>query len=280
MASGNTKVEAKVLENKFKTRSWVFTLNNYVGSDISDILLYLDKATYVFQEEIGDLGTKHLQGCFRFKSQRSFSSVKKSIPRAHLEKCKHWRSSIDYCSKDDTRNGKVWHSKDVKLKKVLIDPIKGKTLHKWQKDILEILEGDPDDRTIHWYWEETGCVGKTTLAKHICMKYNAIYLGGKSKDCKFGVSQFLEKNNGNLDVVIFGLSRSLEQYVSYEALESVKDGIFFNGKYESGMCIFNSPHVIVFANFEPTRSKLSTDRWNIVMIEPDYRSQPFTSSLS
>ncbi len=53
----------------------------------------------------------------------------------------------------------------------------------------------------------------------------------------------------------------MEDYVSYQALEEIKDGIFFSGKYEGGMKIFNSPHVICFANFSPAEHKLSGDRW-------------------
>lgn len=55
----------------------------------------------------------------------------------------------------------------------------------------------------------------------------------------------------------------MENYVSYEAIESVKDGIFFSGKYESGMTIFNQPHIICFANFAPDIGKMSSDRWKI-----------------
>jgi hypothetical protein len=37
----------------------------------------------------------------------------------------------------------------------------------------------------------------------------------------------------------------------YETLELIKDGLFASSKYESDMHISNSPHVFVFANFEP-----------------------------
>ena len=38
-------------------------------------------------------------------------------------------------------------------------------------------------------------------------------------------------------------------------------------KYESKPVIRNSPHVIVFANFEPDKSALSEDRWLILNIK-------------
>ena len=39
-----------------------------------------------------------------------------------------------------------------------------------------------------------------------------------------------------------------------------------NTKYETGMKLFNSPHLIVFSNFYPDTDKLSADRWKIALI--------------
>lgn len=64
-------------------------------------------------------------------------------------------------------------------------------------------------------------------------------------------------------MAIFDYTRSQEEYISYEALEAVKNGIFYNNKYESGMVVYNTPHVIVLSNFRPDLSKLSADRWRI-----------------
>jgi len=71
-------------------------------------------------------------------------------------------------------------------------------------------------------------------------------------------------------MAIFGYARSKENYISYEALEEIKDGLFFSGKYESGMVCINPPHVVVLCNFAPDESKLSKDRWVIKNIDHDY----------
>ena len=55
-------------------------------------------------------------------------------------------------------------------------------------------------------------------------------------------------------------TRSQEQFVSYQAIEEVKNGILFNNKYEAKMVVFNNPHVVVFSNFEPDYKALSSDR--------------------
>ena len=43
----------------------------------------------------------------------------------------------------------------------------------------------------------------------------------------------------------------------------VKNGILYNTKYVSEMRVCDIPHVIVFSNGEPDRSKLSADRWDV-----------------
>jgi hypothetical protein len=64
-------------------------------------------------------------------------------------------------------------------------------------------------------------------------------------------------------VCIFDLSRSQETHVNYEVIESIKNGVVFSPKYESRCAVYSIPHLIVFANFEPDKSKLSADRWDI-----------------
>ena len=46
---------------------------------------------------------------------------------------------------------------------------------------------------------------------------------------------------------------------NYEALESLKNGAMFSPKYESKSKVYDMPHVIVFANWQPDRIGLSID---------------------
>jgi len=94
-----------------KSRAWCFTLNNYTKDDIK--ILMSHKADYVFQEETGEKGTPHLQGYILFANAISFNSIKDKIPRAHIEPAKNKIASIRYCSKVESRTGKIFTNMDI-----------------------------------------------------------------------------------------------------------------------------------------------------------------------
>lgn len=251
---GNTRAPTS------RARTWFLTWNNPEISEISALQHYADD--HHWQMEKGESGTEHLQGVVRFKNQKTFNALKKDWPKIHWEKCKSWKAALDYCWKDETciggRASSVWE--------VIKDPLEPymEELHWWQQDVLKLIDEEPDDRSIYWFWEKEGNVGKTSLAKHICLKRkDAIYVSGKAADVKFGISQMKKKPK----IVVWDLVRSRQQYISWEGIEEVKNGICFNTKYESGMMLYNCPHVICFANFPPQEDALSGDRWKIVNID-------------
>lgn len=250
-SQGNTKI--RLVPSKY----WCFTLNNWLEEEYNNILeiLLTKKMCWIIGKEIGENGTPHLQGYIESKIKIRPSECFNN-KRIHWEKRKGSRDdNIKYCSKD----GK-YECNGLIVKKPLIDPMDEVEWYDWQCEILSIILNKVDNRKIYWYWDNDGCKGKTSLAKHLCMKYNAILLSGKGSDCKHGIITHMQTHK-EIDIAIFHFSRSVEDYVSYESIESIKDGIFFSGKYESGMCIFNAPHIICFANFAPNLRMLSEDRW-------------------
>lgn len=254
IGDGNTS-KSPIIRSKY----WFFTWNNYPDTVDTEIPEWgCDK--WVYQPEVGENGTPHIQGIIVFQNSRTFQQMKQKNDKIHWEKCRSLKACIDYCSKVKSRVGET-RVKGLTVKRPLIDPIAEP--REWQAKVLAEVKLPPDNRTVNWYVDEAGGKGKTSLCKHLCMNYNALLVGGKANDIKYGIVEWI-KTKGDLEIVVINITRSMEQYISYEAIESVKDGIFFSGKYESGMCIFNSPHVYVFANFEPDYTKLTEDRWNIV----------------
>lgn len=99
--------------SKTRSRNWCFTLNNYTDTHINFIKNL--KCEYVFQAEKGESGTDHLQGLLIFKEAKSFESIKKLLPTAHIEKCKNLEASKKYCSKEETREAGPWISPGIKI---------------------------------------------------------------------------------------------------------------------------------------------------------------------
>ncbi len=147
--------------------------------------------------------------------------------------------------------------------------MEGLTFHDWQNEIIEMIQHVADNRSIYWYWSHTGNIGKSALAKHMLLKYGAILGGGKASDSYFAIKERIKKKE-SVDVVLFSIPRSLGNKCDYEALECVKDGMIFSSKYESGQCLFNPPHVIIFANHAPDLSMLSEDRWKVKCLDRDF----------
>lgn len=252
---GNTNSPS--VDKSKKYRNYFFTWNNpdISGFQLAQQFDSYEGTKYVFQLEVGDSGTKHFQGIVSWKNARTWSGMKKEFPKWHFEVCKDIKCASTYCSKRKGRLEGPWF-KGFKIKKDLKTI---ENLYKWQQQIEELLNQPADDRKIYWLVDRDGNLGKTALCKYICNRYNALYVSGKAADIKYGITQYLENNE--LDIVLLDFPRSLEQFVSFDAIESVKNGIFFSSKYESGMVMFNSPHVFCFSNFIPDTSSLSEDRW-------------------
>lgn len=248
MGVGNTKRPPASIH-------WCFTYNNYSEEGKEKLLARLAPHKYVFQEE--DEGTPHLQGYVAFaKKMRPLEYV--GIPEIHWEKCRSPKNAIAYCSDEQKRKGEIWSNLPIQKPLKLITE-----LRQWQQNTLELLEKEPDDRTIYWIWDEHGGTGKSVFAKYLCATKNAIILSGKGSDMKYGIISYIEKHGAAPDIIVIDIPRSNLNFLSYTGIEEIKNGCFFSPKYESGMCLFNCPHVVCFANERPVIEYMSEDRWKI-----------------
>lgn len=236
-------------------KHWVFTLNNYTESEINE-LLNIDSSKVpilLFQEEMEQ--TPHLQGALSFNTKgRPFNVV--TNKRIHWEKkCKNatLHQSRFYAVDPDKRieNGRVWMRgwKPPRPVKTLASS----ELYPWELEILELIKNEPDDRKIYWYWSQNGGVGKTSFCKYLVINHNALIVSGKSNDVKHAICEYKNKNNDTPELILWNIPRSFSmEYLNYEAIENVKDMLFFSGKYEGGMVCGNPPHLFIFANCEPS----------------------------
>jgi len=219
---------------------------------------------YVFQLERGEeTGKLHWQGFVQ--AQKRFRFLERFKKKLGLNFAKvangNEQHNLRYCNKDETFVG----HRHTNIEK-LLDPLEGRELYPFQRQVLDIVASNEiEDRPVYWFWNAEGCNGKTAVAKHVIMNHprRAILLGGKASDMKNGVLNFIEKMGQPPKIVMLNLVRSLENFVSYQGIEEVKDGLFYSPKYEGGMVVMNPPILIIFANFEPDREKLSADRWRV-----------------
>lgn len=92
------------MNNNKRSRGWCFTLNNYTEEDFvkftkGEHINTLER--WIVGKEIGESGTKHLQGYYYFKNARTLKKMKEVDGKAHWEAAKGSpKQNMDYCSKD------------------------------------------------------------------------------------------------------------------------------------------------------------------------------------
>lgn len=279
----------------FRFRNWKWTMNfkwrdekqytkedaKRVAQQAADLIksrLEPQKRTlkWAFQIEEGKDGVIHIQGFIGGPNAMWRNSVLSTLTcfsvKPWLKTCNgNPTAYIRYCMKEDTRVAGPWkngvdmpvqpaHITDVK------DPLELVAPYAWQSSILSKLAEEPDDRTVIWVRDAQGGAGKTALCKHLVLKHNALMVGGRVQDATYALAQYKEQKKPMPKIVIFNFTRSQEQSVSYQAIEAIKDGLFFSGKYESGMVCMDPPHLVCFANFAPEMNRLSIDRWKLFNI--------------
>nr|WAE42852.1 MAG: replication associated protein [Cressdnaviricota sp.] len=242
---------------------WLLTLFGFSEEDILK-LKSLDVHEYTFQEEIcPSTNRPHIQGYFNFKKQvRPMESVDK---RGVWLVVKKPAEAEAYCRKLQTSVAERRWCYPERLpeppKEVInIDE------SMWMTELLWMLQQVPDRRTIIWV-QGPPKTGKTTFIRYLLDRYKkqVLFVSGKGTDIKYAVQKFIETKQ-DLRIAIFGLPMSHEGHISYDSLESIKDGVLFSPKYESGMVVLPPCHVIVFANHVPDLAKLALDRWKVYEI--------------
>lgn len=256
--SGNTKQISPA-------KHWFLTLNNYTKEAIEHFCSDSSITRYCFQEEVSPTtGTPHLQGHFEFRYKIRPVGYFTGTPceGGHWEKTQNRKAAVIYCSKIDTRGGGTYIKNFPKnlFRKVKVLTVN--ELYPWQKEIVDICQEIPDDRTIHWIWESDGNKGKSALVKYLVVNHHGMIVSGKSADIKYQLA------TADLppDIILFDIPRNKANHVNYNALEEIKNGLFSSTKYESKMVLIPSPHIFCFANFEPNYEAMSMDRWKITKL--------------
>lgn len=254
---GNTILPPLSIKRCKYSKYWCLTIyNNDIGTLEQRFKPLCDKG--IFGNEIcPTTGKKHIQGFLSFKKRVRAIEKFKDLG-AHWEICKgNEDDNYNYCSKD--KDFSKWGIFFQEWKIIESD------LSKEQLEIVDLFKENENPkfgRKIHWFWESKGGWGKSILATYFVDNCNAILVSGAKKDILSGVSSMVSEGNYP-KLIIVDIPRCNSDNFSIQAIEMVKNGMFFNEKYESGMCRFPRPHICIFSNEPPDKSKMSDDRWII-----------------
>ena len=252
-----------------RARGWCFTWNNYSDEDFKNIKTWMSqKSHWVVGKEIApETQTPHLQGYFYGKQQIRFETLKRLWPKCHWEVARgDHRSQLTYCTKAGAYETNM---EKLDIKKFLLKKQYATVVWQpWQQEVLDLLDLEPDDRTIHWFWEPTGRVGKSFLAKYIALTNEIIIADGKRDNVFNQINQAVNVEGKTVRIIILDVPRHQLEYINYGMLEQIKNGMIYSGKYEGGQIFLDWVHVLIFANQPPDERKMSADRWNIRQIAP------------
>jgi len=251
------------------SRGFIIVLNNPTKTPVEfmNSMKRYGVKRMIFQLERGEQnGVPHYQGFIYFRNPRYKKAVSKHLKIWCKPADNDWAVQT-YSKKERTKEEGPWGYgyKEFREPEDAIEVIT--ELRPWQQEIVDIVQTKADSRTVHWYWEPVGNVGKSALTKYLAVVHDALIVQGKASDIKCAIALMIAEGKKAPRTVVFDLVRSQENFVSYQAIEEVKNGCFFNGKYKSGMVLQNHPHVIIFANFPPEMCRLSLDRWHVVQID-------------
>lgn len=150
---------------------------------------------------------------------------------------------------------------------ILRERLESASLRPWQQILKDVVEEEANPRAIHWIWCKNGSSGKSWMARYLVATKGAAYLTfGKKSDLAYIYA------GNQAGIVVINLSRTANPGEEdknrshfmdglYSLAEDLKDGMMVSTKYESRTLIFDVPHVIFFANFEPDYTKWSADRY-------------------
>jgi len=228
-------------------------LNNYTIEEVCHIRSILNEISkkYIIGFEVGEEGTPHLQCYVSLKKKERFSSLNKKLGnRCSMRPCRNEEALIEYCKKDGNYES-FGFPKPIKIIS---------ELYPWQKELEEIYLTEPDERKIYWFWESTGNIGKSAFVKYMYVKHKILFTnGGKNSDL---INLVFNADMDNTKCIIWDLPRATKGKISCATLEAVKNGMVCNTKYETGVKVFNPPHIFVFSNYPPEDTEdLSSDRW-------------------
>jgi len=134
------------------------------------------------------------------------------------------------------------------------------------RDYQRVLEAqlavEADPRKIVFVVDPVGNSGKTWFTDYMSFHRPAdtqVLSVGRREDLSYAIDELRS-------IFLFDLPRSSGEFLQYTVLEQLKNRRVFSSKYQSRVKFLNEvPHVVVFMNEYPDMTKLSGDRYVIIV---------------
>ena len=246
-----------------RARGWCFTVNNFLEGEVNYIsqmdLEELRIKYIIVGREIGENGTRHLQGYLEFENACTLKAMKRLFPRCHAEKRRGSPSeAADYCKKEDPhyieRGTPLEQGKRTDLQKVaemiLLGASTAEVIEespasfiRYQRGIAALRSETKKHRDrevephVEWLYGPTG-VGKTRTAVESSQSF---YIKDETKWWD-GYDQqetiIIDDFDGKWPFRNF--LRLLDRYP-------------YQGEVKGGTVKINSPRIVITCEFHPTQ---------------------------
>lgn len=220
--------------------------------EIKKMIEDYDIHKWIVAKEKGKGGYEHWQ--IRIQTSASFEQLKARMPQAHIEKAS---DTWEY----ERKEGNYWTSQDTTdIRSCRF----GKT-NCHQKYILERTRSG-GNRTITCVYDTKGSLGKSWLCRHLYERGKAYYVP-PTIDSPKAIIQFVASGYRGEEIIVIDIPRSWRWTEAvYTAIESIKDGLVYDTRYNARMRDIWGVKVLVMCNTKPQLDKLSTDRWDIIEV--------------
>lgn len=232
---------------------------------ILQFMLDNDVHKFIVAKETGLKGYEHWQIRIKIRNltteeKAEWIFFKKAFGKdAHIEACS---DTWQYERKD----GQYWDEGDFLLSR--IERLKCRLLPPndvWQKQYLKLVETQ-DVRQIDVAYDPNGNKGKSWLMNHLYETGKAHYIPPycTSIEKMVQTTASLYIKQGWKDYLLIDIPRSYKWSEQiYVAIESIKDGLIMEGRYEAQPINIRGVKIIIMCNDAPKVGKLSADRWRI-----------------
>ena len=283
--SGKKRMESDKPSESGKWKTWSFSTRNL---SVSDVL-------YAISTNINDrwfvvTSVDEAKGLVSFPNGRQVSAIKKMLDWNVEQLSDPFMTAVRRYSQMPGEKSE----QNVGILDVITAPIrplsqiKEEQFYAYQQKAYALFKGEPDGRSVHWFHEREGNIGKSAFVTFLYDNHPSevvIFDKGKFEDLAFAITS---QDMGPVRAVIWDIPRQTKGHISTAAVECVLNGRMRSTKYQGDFIRFPVPHIICFSNFLPTfdSNEFSADRIKIYdIIDKDVdmanpQSMPTFSSTS